>query len=321
MNKQTNYSDLVIPDFIIGGAMKSGTTTLHYILQSHPDVEIPDGELHFFDIDNVLQHNDFNFYDIEKDRWIYQRFDMVNKEFLNWYGSKFQQNTNCVIGEDSTTYLSSHIAAQRIAELQNPVKLIFILRQPSERAFSHYLHNLRSGRAKYTFEDTLIYENWQILQRSLYKEQLEYYYSLIPRERIMIILFEDLVIDTSNVIENVCNFLNIDFNRIDPAVFNSHENKSCFPKFYRLQLLRNRLFESYSNQRYVDFVPQTPGNKKDKTIFRLIDKIHNKINPAVVNETPKIKTSTKLFLDDFFKVQLSGIDELCEMEIMQKWFS
>ena len=57
----------LLPDFIIGGAMKSGTTTLHNILNAHPRIFIPDGEVHFFDMDNVSQHSDFNFLPKKKD--------------------------------------------------------------------------------------------------------------------------------------------------------------------------------------------------------------------------------------------------------------
>ena len=51
-----------LPDFIIAGAMKSGTTTLHNILNEHPDVFIPDSEIHFFDMDDVIEHPEFNYF-------------------------------------------------------------------------------------------------------------------------------------------------------------------------------------------------------------------------------------------------------------------
>lgn len=50
---------MTLPDFIICGAMKSGTTTVHGILNRHPQIFIPDPEIHFFDIDDVLQHPDY----------------------------------------------------------------------------------------------------------------------------------------------------------------------------------------------------------------------------------------------------------------------
>ena len=62
----------LLPDFIIVGAMKSGTTTLHDMLNTHPDVFIPKGELHFFDHDDIFQHPNFNIY--KKSFWNYPRF-------------------------------------------------------------------------------------------------------------------------------------------------------------------------------------------------------------------------------------------------------
>ena len=68
MDKRSNWiSDQPenLPDFIIGGAMKSGTTSLHAILDAHPDIAIQRDELGFFDMDSIVQHPDFNFYDVK----------------------------------------------------------------------------------------------------------------------------------------------------------------------------------------------------------------------------------------------------------------
>jgi len=134
-----------LPDFIIGGAMKSGTTSLHAILNSHPDIGISHNELGFFDIDNLLQHPDFNFYDKINDKWINQSMQDHPELLWKWYYEQFEglKKTASVIGEDSTTYLCSEIAAQRIALQKKPIKLIFILRHPTKRTVSNYLHSIR----------------------------------------------------------------------------------------------------------------------------------------------------------------------------------
>ena len=65
-----------LPDFIIAGATKSATTTLHTILNKHPDVFIPNGELHFFDMDDIFEHPDFNEFDKFENKWYYHLKDL-----------------------------------------------------------------------------------------------------------------------------------------------------------------------------------------------------------------------------------------------------
>ena len=86
--KATNHK--LLPDFIIGGAMKSGTSTLHTILSHHPDIFIPSDEIHFFDIDNILQHPDFNFY--ENGKWVYQSMEKNPEKMWKWYHNKFEKH-------------------------------------------------------------------------------------------------------------------------------------------------------------------------------------------------------------------------------------
>ena len=160
-----------LPNFIIGGAMKSGTTSLHAILNSHPDIAIAHNELGFFDIDSLLQHPDYNFFDANTIKWTKQSMQKEPERLWNWYYSQFKssENKEKLLGEDSTTYLTSEIAAKRIALQDKSIKLIFILRHPTKRTISNYLHLLKSGRAIYSLEDTLRYNPNSIIRRSLYK--------------------------------------------------------------------------------------------------------------------------------------------------------
>ena len=100
-----------IPDFIIGGAMKSGTTSLHQILDKHPEVFMSHGEIGFFDIDNIIEHPDFSFFD-KKNKWNTQRIENGPELLWSWYYKKFEASNGQLKGEDSTTYLASPIAAK-----------------------------------------------------------------------------------------------------------------------------------------------------------------------------------------------------------------
>ncbi|WP_055445297.1 sulfotransferase family protein [Lacinutrix himadriensis] len=312
-----------LPDFIIGGAMKSGTTSLHAILHSHPDIAMAHNELGFFDIDSILQHPDYNFYDPKKETWTSQSMQEQPTLLWNWYASQFKsiEKKAKIIGEDSTTYLTSEIAAKRIALQDKPIKLIFILRHPTKRTISNYLHLLKSGRAIYSLEDTLRYNPNSIIRRSMYPEQLEAYYKHIPFERIKVVLFEDLLEDKEKCIQEVCEFLEVDFSKLDTSVFNTHSNKTKTPKHIKLQLLRNRWLRKSGNYRYSSFLPLQPDFQGKMPLqYRIMDRLHKKLNPLKSTIKFKASKATVALLDDFFKTEFKDLDSLVKKEVFSKWF-
>lgn len=309
----------LLPDFIIGGAMKCGTTTLHVILNKHPKIFIPKKEIHFFDIDNLLQHSDFNFY--YKGKWITQTMDKDPKLLWEWYQEKFKGNENFIKGEDSTSYLASRIAAERISIQNKEIKMLFLLRQPSLRTYSNYNHLLRTGRVTYSFEDILRFNPNQVIKRSLYKEQLENYYRNIPKERIKIVLFEDMIKSPELTIQEVCTFIGVDYKELPTDVLNTHSNKGKAPRNSKLIAKKNLLLRNFGNVHYSNSLPfKGPINTETKPLFaRVINKLHNKINP------PKpiisgMKEETRVFLDNYFYEEMKGINDLVGRDILSQWF-
>lgn len=312
-----------LPDFIIGGAMKSGTTSLHTILHSHPDIAIAHEELGFFDIDSILQHPDYHFYNAKQEEWTSQSMQEQPEVLWNWYESQFKslKKKAKIIGEDSTTYLCSETAAKRIALQDKPMKLIFILRHPTKRTISNYLHRLKSGRAIYTLEDTLRFEPNSIINRSMYPEQLAAYYKHIPFERIKVVLFEDLIANKEKCIQEVCTFLGIDYNKFDTSVFNTHSNRTKTPKYINLQLVRNSLLRKRGNYRYSHFLPLQPDFQgKIPWKYRLIDRLHKKINPLREDIKYTVSPATVELLDTYFKTEFQDLDGIVKKKIYTKWF-
>lgn len=311
-----------LPDFIIGGAMKSGTTTLHAILDQHPDVFLPEKEQHFFDFDNLLQHSAFNFFDSDENTWIRNSMNSSPQELWDDYLRNFNGKEDYLKGEDSTTYLASSVAAKRIAMQPKDIKLLFVIRHPTHRAYSQYFHLLRSGRAIFSFEDMLMFTPEKVLQRSLYKEQLESYYEYFSRDQIKVILFEDLVSHTKTTMQEICTFINLDFEKFDPNIFHMHSNKTKLPASITLQIYYNRLFRKTANLRHVDSLPESPSSKEKRRIFflRFIKKVHRMVNPLRDKEKPTLKPSTQKFLDQFFQRRLKGIDDLVGKEVFTRWF-
>ncbi|MCF8241113.1 MAG: sulfotransferase [Melioribacteraceae bacterium] len=313
----------ILPDFIIGGAMKSGTSTLHSILNEHPNVFIPKNEINFFDIDNILQHSDFNYYYRSIDKWINQSMNSFPTELWSWYSQHFEGKNDLVIGEDSTTYLASKLAAKRISIQKKKIKLVFTLRQPTERAYSQYWHMLRSGRATHSFESTLKFNPETVINRSLYLDQLKWYFEFLEKDQIMVIIFEEFLKDKNKIIFELCSFLNLDFNLFPEDAKNIHSNPAMMPVFPKLQGLKNKLFRSLGNQRYINYLPLKSESygKFGTLIPKVIEKAHNTVfNPRISMKPPKMRESTRNFLNEYFISELNGLDELLERDVLSFWF-
>jgi len=323
MNDLTNYWQLPEysnkPNFIICGAMKSGTTTLHAILNEHPDVFIPNNEIHFFDMDNIIQHPDFNTFN--GNEWYFNDISKTSEKYWQWYSSQFDNASNGqLLGEDSTTYLASPLAAERIALQSSQPKIIIMLRNPTSRAYSQYWHLLRSGRATYSFEDTLKYNPESLLTRSLYLSQLKSYFNCFPKNRMKIVIFEEFLANKLQHITDICSFIGIDIKTLPESVFSLHENQSRIPKYPYLQQQKNRFFRAGGNNNYNAHFCNQDLLKKPMTLTRLIDYSHRKINPLIAVKPPKMKVSTKHFLDTYFKTELAGINDLLGQDVLSLWF-
>jgi hypothetical protein len=202
----------VLPNFLIVGAPKSGTTSLARYLADHPDAwVVPEKELRFFD-----QH-----YDLGRD-WYRDRFAAAGSEQA--------------IGEATPTYLINARAPARIAETLPDVRLIAILRNPVDRAYSHYWHwRERLGETRsfeQVVEDELAGkangsdpiwrpeapETFPYLGYGRYAPQLENLARHFPPERILVLLFEDLTERPAEVFGEVCRFLGIDDSAVPESV-------------------------------------------------------------------------------------------------------
>jgi hypothetical protein len=321
--KQTKWcapEHVTLPDFIIGGAMKSGTTSLHAILNQHPDVFIPKDELHFFDMDNFVQHPLFNVF--KQGRWYTHNLPESPEFYWKWYSSHFQSAAQGqLIGEDSTTYLASPFAAKRIALQNKDIKVVIMLRHPTARAYSHYWHMVKAGKAMFNFEDTIRFLPHNILGRSAYLSQLQSLFSYLPKAQVKVLVFEEFLADKANTIKGVCDFLSLDYATLPSSALTIHANQARIPRFIPLHLLKSRLFQGWGNNPHVTRFPSDmfKSEKTSKSSLSL-DRLYNAINPLVVGNPPKIQPETKRFLDDYFYRELQGLNELLGQNILSTWF-
>jgi hypothetical protein len=307
------------PDFIIAGAMKSGTTSLHRILASDPRIYVPAREIFFFDMDDLLEHPDFAFRD--GDRWLTQRYSPSDAHTVEWYSSFFAAATEGQwIGEDSTTYLASAKAGERIASFLPEAKVIVLLRDPAGRTYSHYWHLLRTGRATLSFEDTLRLAPGTLLQRSLYKPQVERFRGVFGRERLLILLFEEFVADMEAHVRHVYELLGIP----DPsraATASSHANPALVPRWPGAQLWWNLVHRRFlAGARYSRHLPNASAAPQGPRLIRLADRVFRTINPALPRRPPPMRPATRRMLNEYFAVQNEGLDKLVDKDLAQYWY-
>ena len=197
-----------LPNFLILGAQKAGTTALYAYLRWHPQVTGPSfKEVSFFD-----RH--------------YARGE-------RWYRAHFPARRRAAIGEASPSYLLHPLAPERVAALLPGARLIALLRNPVDRAFSHYQHEVALGREQLSFEEAIAAEdgrlrgevermladpayfshpwwNYTYIARGRYAEQLERWYVVFPRERLLALFTEELGQDPGTTYRRVLEFLGLE---------------------------------------------------------------------------------------------------------------
>src|SRR5687768_16600815 len=223
---------MTMPNFLIIGAMKSGTTALYYYLEQHPEIYMsPVKEPNFFS----AQEQE-NAADTVTDIGTYQQL------FGGAAGKK-------AIGEASHSYLYDPGAAAEIRRYVPEARLIAIFRNPIDRAYSHFLHMVRSGAEPLDdFAQALQEEEVGIhkertfqdyIGRGLYYNQLRRYFGTFPREQVRVYLYEDLSGAPISAVQDAFRFLKVDDSFV-PDVF-LRRNVSGHPRYKTLdRLLRSQ---------------------------------------------------------------------------------
>ena len=205
----------MLPNFLLIGAPKAGTTSLFYYLDEHPDVYMcPIKEVGFFwayagDIQLKGPGIERTRHRLVTDLDRYQQlFDGVKDEKA--------------IGDASVRYLSNPRAPELIHRFIPQAKLIASLRQPADRAFSSFVHNLQDGVEPCTdFYEAVrqekqgLREGWtqaRYLDRGFYAEYLKRYLQYFDRQQLHISLLEDLKNDARGLMQELFEFLEVDPN-------------------------------------------------------------------------------------------------------------
>ena len=256
----------MLPNYLVIGAARCGTTWLAKNLTQHPEIFMHSKKaLHFFE-------NDYD-------------------KGIDWYEQKFNNASENVkaVGEASPVYMYNEDIAELIKKHMPNVKLIVTLRDPVDRAYSHYSFRERERQLEnqpLTFEQK-IEATPRLIETGLYAKKLKRYYDLFPKENILIILYDELKKDPEQYLKRVYEFLGVNAEFISPLLENEiNSSSSKLGKFHALYLL-NRILVKIGLFR----------------IAELVCKFNKKVEFEPVNIKTREMLLEKYFLDDLEKLE------------------
>jgi Sulfotransferase domain len=193
-----------LPDFLVIGAQKGGTTSLFRYLEGHPRVSAPCvKEIHFFD-------------------------DAFGRG-TGWYRAHFplrRPGSRCRAGEATPYYLFHPRVPERVRATLARAQLVALLRDPVDRAFSHHQHETRAGRERLGFEEAVeaeagrlasepagegyAHRHFSYLARGIYADQMERWLRFFPRTQMLVLASEELYASPAEVMDQVYAFLGLE---------------------------------------------------------------------------------------------------------------
>ena len=203
-------------DFIGVGAEKTGTKWLFSCLEEHPEICVAKHQ---------RGHKETYFFNRKKEIGS----DMPEESEYDLYGIEkyFEYFSSCpkhsIKGEFTATYLRDKVVAKRIAKHFPNIKIIICLRNPTDRAYSHFYASHYSGKTDekkfHSFEEAIL-NNPEFIRRSMYSEYVEEFFKQFPKKNIHIILYEkEAKSHPAETIKNLYKFLGVDSTFNPPSIF------------------------------------------------------------------------------------------------------
>lgn len=291
---------MVLPNFICPGAARSATTTLYYLLIQHPRVFLP-------------QIKETRFFALDYDKG------------LSWYEQKYYADAkeHIAVGDISPVYLIHDKCPARIREcLGSEIKLIFMLRNPVERAYSHYsmlrhhqFEDLPFEKAlalgeKERIEKSLRFYGheygFQYLKESSYFQLIQRYLRYYPLDQMTFVLFEDFAAETERCLAGILQFLGVH----EPHQFRYevYQNQAVAAGSHRI----SRLF--YCNpvaKKMRDFIQQHTSWKTQSAL----KKLKNVLLGGRKSGLPPLNEETRISLQEYFAGEIARLETLTGLDL------
>lgn len=245
----------ILPDFILIGAQRSGTTSLFNYLSQHPEIHpsFPK-EIHYFS-------NHYHKGEI----WYRSHFPLR----INIRKSTYHYKRNFITGEATPYYLIHPCAAERTSKCVPDVQLIVLLRNPVDRAYSHYHHQVKMGTEILPFKEAINMEdmrisgeiektkndekyrslnlqNYSYLYRGIYFHHLQTWLRFFDREQLLILESEQFFNNPSRIIEQVYEFLGVSGYKLNG--FRKYHHAQYPPMEPSLRKMLTDYFSPYNKQ-------------------------------------------------------------------------
>lgn len=229
------------PEYVFVGPHKSGTTWIDNYLRSRGDVLLP----------NMTKETFF--------------FDKLYDKGTGWYENQFGERTSrhriCV--EVAPSMLDKPEAAARLAKDLPDVTVICTLRNPIDRAIAHYFHHLKGGEPDKGFR-FMAEKHPELIRNGLYYRHLKMWVELLGRDRVKLLLYDDLNKDPMNYCEQICKLLDLPFEPTSDEVLYARINEDGDPPYRFLAKLARGIAERLrfaGAHRVVNFV-RTPAVRR-----------------------------------------------------------
>ena len=269
-----------LPNLIVIGTQKGGTSSLHYYLSLHPQISMcREKELDFF----IAQRN-----------W---------ERGVEWYQKNFVGKAK-IYGESSpnyTDYPRYDQVPKRMHSIVPETKLIFILRDPIKRIISHYMHWYSAGLEDRSISEALKkLENSRYIRRSLYYLQLEQYLEYFPKSNILIMTTEDLYNNPQQSMQKLFSFLKVD-NSFYAQRFTRIKHKNSGKR------RKNSLGLSLSKSLIGETVERFPYSFREKVKVLLYFPFSQKV------QRPILEKSLEAKLIDYLSPDINRLREYTEL--------
>jgi hypothetical protein len=221
---------VMLPNLLVVGAPKAGTTSLHNYFRHHPQIYTPSVKSHHYFSHECLGKRVNGPGDLNAISSICRSLEDYKKRFE---GSPLSAR---IISDHSPSYLyfADHCIQKIKHTLETNVKVIILIRNPVKRAFSNYMHLFNSGREKLSFWDALQAEEqrerdawsdfWMYKRHSLYSEKIQRYLEAFGELRVKVIIQEELAADGAAIMRGVFEFLGVS-SIADSEIFTTIHNK------------------------------------------------------------------------------------------------
>lgn len=298
MNKKVK-----LPNFIIIGPPKSGTTSLYNYLKQHPDIYLPETkELHYFTYEFLKENANG-----PGDRDVLPRLCSTYQEYENNY---LHVNDEKAIGEISPSYFYYAHVSERIIRELGSVKILMILRNPVQKAFSQYVHMVSEKRETLTFYEALMEERkraalhwldiWRYAESTLYADRIKKYIEVFGRDNVKVLLFEEMVNSPDTFMSDLYTYLGVDGSFICDT--SRAFNKTRVPRF-----------------KFVSDLFKRPNVLKDSLKKFMPEGLRTSLRESVIEmnaiEKPVMDNESRKYLRDFFAEDMKKLQEVLERDL------